>query len=306
MTQVATTTDYEVIDSSHIQLIHKAEVDIQISTAKAFPRSMDLFMKDAMSMVSISPDVAEQMTYRLPRGGKAIEGPSVRLSEIVLVCYGNISAGARIVSNDGKKITAEGVCIDAQRNVRIVKEVQVRITDKNGVTYNDDMQIVTGNAACSKAMRNAIFAVVPKALVNPIQEHAKKVARGDEKTLPQRRDAAIQWYKSNGATDALVCAALGIRNLKDITLDHLENLSGWKVAATEGDGGSLKDRLIQILKEAAGGEESTDWAGIADRLEAIATKIKPTDYQNGLAIIADKDEAAVPVLLKTIEAAEKA
>jgi hypothetical protein len=281
MSETTEIQNAEVVEDHHLMLVHKAEIDIQISTAKAFPRSLDQFIKDSKSMVSVSPEIAEKCVYRLKRGGNTIEGPSVRLAEIILACYGNITAGARIVANDGKAITAEGVCIDAQRNVRITKEVKVRITDKNGKQYNDDMQIVAGNAACSKAMRNAIFTVVPTVFVNAVMETAKSVARGDEKTLPERRKAAVDWYKRNGATEALLCAALDIKHVNDIMLDHMELLNGWKVAATEGEGGTLKDRLLQILKDAASDAEESelDPKALLAELETVAQEMAPSEYE---------------------------
>ena len=162
----------------------RAEVDIQVATAKRFPRSIKAFNRQAMEMATFNEDVAAGCIYALPRGGKPIEGPSVRLAEIVLAAWGNVRADARVIDVGAKEITAEGMCWDLEKNIAIRVQVKRRITDKNGSRYNDDMIVVTGNAACSIALRNAVFKVIPMAL-------ARHLPRGEagcdrERGNPQR------------------------------------------------------------------------------------------------------------------------
>jgi recombination protein RecT len=106
--------------------------------------------------------------------------------------------------------------------------------------------------------------------------------------------------------DAMACKTVLKQVLKDapmsIEMQRAVIMDGATVVESE-DGDMIPSYEHPISDEVIVGP---DWAGISDRLEAIATKLKPTDYQNGLAIIGDKDEAALPVLMKTIEAAEKA
>ena len=48
-------------------------------------------------MATIDAEVAGSCFYKLSRGGKTIEGPSVRLAEIVASAWGNLKFGARII-----------------------------------------------------------------------------------------------------------------------------------------------------------------------------------------------------------------
>lgn len=223
-----------------LSLITKAEIDIQISTAKAFPRSNKMFLDKAMSMATLSEDIAASCAYALPRGGKALEGPSVRLAEIVCASYGNIRAGARVIANDGKTITAQGVCHDLESNYCVTVEVKRRITDKFGKTFNEDMQVVTGNAACAIAYRNAVFKVVPSALVGDVYEKAKEVAKGSAETLVVRRDKAIKYFKELGVSDKQICDALEIKKIEDIDLDKLSILTGMRTLIKNGES-TIKD-----------------------------------------------------------------
>ena len=76
-------TTLQVVTPDALSLITKAEIDVQISTAKAFPRSLTMFIQKATSMATLTEEIAASCSYALPRGGKNLEGPSVRLAEIV-------------------------------------------------------------------------------------------------------------------------------------------------------------------------------------------------------------------------------
>lgn len=219
-------TQVEVTQNNSLELIMKAEIDMQISTAKAFPRSIKTFLERAESIATVSEDVAQSCNYALPRSGKTLEGPSVRLAEIVCSTYGNIRSGSRIIFNDGKTITAQGICHDLETNNCVTIEVKRRITDKFGKTFNEDMQVVTGNAACAIALRNAVFKVVPFALVSEIYAKTKLVARGTAETLPARRDKAINYLKGLSVTEKQILDVLELKKIEDIDLDKLSVLRG--------------------------------------------------------------------------------
>lgn len=227
----------EVTNSNDVALTRfiKAEIDMQIATAKAFPRSLTQFKKRALSMATFNEEIAQSCSYALPRAGKTLEGPSVRLAEIVVSSFGNTRSGARVVDNDGRVITAQGVCHDLETNNVITFEVKRRITDKNGKTFSDDMQVVTGNAACAIAFRNAVFKVIPMALIHDVWEEVRRVAIGNAETLVKRRDKAVQYFTDLKITPAQICEVLNIKEIEDIDLDKLGVLSGMKAAIKNGE-----------------------------------------------------------------------
>ena len=153
-------------DAGTVALLNRSEIDMQISTAKKWPRSIKRFRDEALQMVTLNDQIAAECIYSLPRDGKVVEGPSARFGEIAASAWGNCRAGARVVSDQGDFVTAQGVFHDLERNVAITYEVQRRITGKNGRRYSADMIGVTGNAASSIALRSAIeLAALP---VTPI------------------------------------------------------------------------------------------------------------------------------------------
>ena len=218
-----------------LQAISKAELDVQITTAKQYPRSLKRFRDECLQMATLSEDIAEECIYALPRGHKTIEGPSVRLAEIVASAWGNCRAGARIVDEDDHFVTAQGMFYDLERNVGIQYDVRRRITDKRGHRFNADMIGVTGNAACAIALRNAIFKGVPKAFWSDIYEAAKTCAIGGSETLANRRSKMLGYFQKLGATPEMVFARLGVQGEEDITLEQLLTLKGFANAIKEGE-----------------------------------------------------------------------
>ena len=87
MSKELANAELQTVTPDALSLITKAEIDMQISTAKAFPRSLKNFMDKATSMVTLSEEIAESCIYSLPRGGKNREGVSVRLAEIVSATF---------------------------------------------------------------------------------------------------------------------------------------------------------------------------------------------------------------------------
>lgn len=223
------------VEAGTVALLNKSEIDTQIATAHKYPRSIKRFRDETLQMVTLSENVAESCIYALPRGDKTIEGPSARFAEIIASSWGNCRAGARVVSDNGEFITAQGVFHDLERNVAITYEVQRRIVDSNGKRYKADMIGVTGNAASSIALRNAILKGIPKAFWDDMYNAARRTVMGDVKTLANRRADAIKAFMAFGVNQDQILAKLEIQGIEDISLDHLVILRGLLTAIREGD-----------------------------------------------------------------------
>lgn len=224
------------------------EIDTQVATAKQYPRNLEQCLKNAMFLATSSQEIAESCLYVLPRGQKKIEGPSVRLAEIVASQFQNLRTGYRIIENDGKTITAQGVCHDLENNYMHTANVSRRITYKNGKTFDQDMQVVTGNAAGAIAFRNALFKVIPAALISPIYEKAKEIAKGDNSTLVSRTKSAVAWFYTKGIKAEKICEFLSIISVEEIDLDMLQTLSGMKSAVVN-DKADIKELFGMTKKE---------------------------------------------------------
>ena len=227
--------DIVTAESGTVALLNKSEIDMQVATAHKYPRSIKRFRDEALAMVTLNENIAQECIYSLPRDGKTIEGPSARFAEVVASAWGNSRAGARVVNDHGDFVTAQGVFHDLERNVAITYEVQRRIVSKNGIRFSTDMIGVTANAACSVALRNAILKGVPKAFWSDLYESARQTAIGNNHTLANRRARALAVLQKHGVTPAQVFAFLNIGGEEDITLEHLGTLFGITTALKEGE-----------------------------------------------------------------------
>lgn len=173
----------EIKQAEMLAGITRSEIDIQIATAKQYPRDLNTVLNKIATYATMDRETAEDCFYVLRRkdangNDNTIEGLSIRMAEIIAGAWGNLRVQTRIIGNDGRKITAQAVCHDLETNFAVCKTVDRRITTKTGKTYSDDMQVVTGNAAASIAFRNAVLAVIPKAVTKRVINEVKQVALG--------------------------------------------------------------------------------------------------------------------------------
>jgi hypothetical protein len=222
------------------------ELDVQISTAKKYPRNTEVALKEAAVMVTSSADIAASCNYSLPRkqNGKTIyiTGPSIRLAEIFCQCWGNLHAATRILpSTDNKTIVAEAVAWDLEKNIKIVTQARRSICYKNGGTYSQDMQTVTANAAASIALRNAIFRVIPKAYAEKLHKLAINFAidgqtgvKDPDKKLAHAVDKVVDYFLKGGYDESHILLFLKKGHRDEITREDIALLSGIKNRIDDG------------------------------------------------------------------------
>ena len=228
-------TDVERVDTKAVALLNRSEVEAQLDAAHRHPRAVKRFLSEALTLATLTREVAESCIYTLPRAGKAIAGPSVRLAEICASAYGNLHVGARVIDVEDKVIVSQGIAWDLEKNLRVTVEVRRRITDKKGRRFDDDMITVTGNAAASIALRNAIFRVVPRAYVDTIYAKVREAAVGNAMTLADRRAEVVSRLGKIGVPIERVFARLGKVAIEDVGLEDVETLIGLGTAIKAGD-----------------------------------------------------------------------
>lgn len=267
----------EIVGNDALTAISRAEIDMQISTAKKYPRNIMRVKSQMLTIATMDEETAEACFYTLPRGGKAIQGPSVRMAEIALSAYGNVKAGTRILSVDtgtNPHAVVQAVVHDLETNVAYSVEKRRRIVGKkkNGGTPDEDDINLAVNAGSAIAFRDAVFKVVPGALVKAVFEAAKKVAVGDLKSLSATRAKIVDRLQKYGATQERILAKLGLQKIEEINLEHVEILMGL--------GTALKDGAVTLEEAfpAAAPEGSTTTTGTATTFRK-AKPVTPTSTQ---------------------------
>jgi hypothetical protein len=261
--ETSESTELEVLPPSALEAAERASIDIQIATAHRFPRSMEVFKKNAIGMATIDEETAVSCIYRRPVGMKDgvqqfAEGMSVRMAEIVGASYGNLRVAAQIVEQTPRFIRARGMAHDLETNFAASSEVIESTVDKRGNPFSERMRVVVAKAALAKARRDATFQVVPRALAKPVEAQVRKVLMGDSKTIEQRRAAVLEWIGKLGIDAKRVWNALGIAGPGDLSVSALETLTGLRTA--------IKDNEVTI-DEAFPAAEAPKTSGLADLVD---------------------------------------
>jgi hypothetical protein len=253
----------QISSAEQLSALNRAEVDVQIATAKQYPRNLHQVLNTIETYATMDTETAEDCFYALRRGtgngeNAVIEGVSVRMAEIIAGAWGNMRIQTRIIGNDGKTITAQGICHDLETNLAVSVEVKRRITGRDGRTYSEDMQVVTGNAASAIAFRNAVLKVVPKAVTKKVLNNVKQVALGKSIDLETSRQNIIAYYTKLGVTKDMLLSYLVVKSVEEIDKEKVYELRSLANAIKEGTTTvkeSFAAHTTEAKKEAADAEK---------------------------------------------------
>lgn len=298
MTETATpeVMDMEVYEPKGMASIDRAEIDIQIATAKRYPRTVSKCLNDAEDMITCDKATADSAFYELPafKGSKeVIVGPSIRAAEIVAACWGNLEYGSRPLEVDRVEgvVRAQGYCIDREKNIRFTTVKSRRIKDKYGKLYKDDLINKTMLAAQAIAERDAICKVVPRTYVNQLYQKAMKVADGDV-SLEDRIKSALEQFKKLGVDEKSVLTYLEVADKRDITGEQVRHLRGIFTALKEGSAtvdeifGDADKKTAPDIKK-PGDEAASEEPKSESKIEQLLSQV-----EERIAAIGDMDIAS--------------
>jgi hypothetical protein len=298
-------TPLEVLAPSAIMAMEKAQIDMQIATAHQYPRSLELFKKRALAMATLDPETAESCVYVRPVGKekdekgvwreKFAEGPSIRLAEIVAVSYGNIRAASKVVEQTERYVKCTGMAHDLESNAAMSADVIESTVTREGKPYSERQRALIAKVCSAKAIRDAIFKVVPRALCKPILQAAKKVASGLDRPLDERRKKAQAWVGTLKVKEERVFAVLGVAGWSDVTDEHLLILTGLKTAMADGDE-TIDSSFPPLEKTAQEGDKGkpapTGLQQAQGKVSQTTAKEEDNVPMDGKTPLADKPKAA--------------
>jgi len=220
----------------------RASIDIQVATAKKFPRNLTRVRSNSIAIACMSKETAESCRYAKPVGGKSVVGASVHLARIICQQYGNIRVQQRIKQISERTIVAEAVAFDMETNYAVCVEARRSIIGKNGQRYSESVIETNAMAILAIAERNAILKVIPKAIIDSVYSEAFTFANGDlsdEAKLVVARDKAFEYFKNEyGATEKEVYECLGLKTKDAVKAEHIADLRGYIQA--------LKDKELTV------------------------------------------------------------
>ena len=280
--------NYEMlpVEAQDVQIVkvdaeERANVDSQVATAKQYPRSIKRSIDNSIVIATMDAETAQSCGYALPRGGKPITGPSVHLAKIIVSNWGNMRTESKVVQITDKQIISRGTAWDLETNVASAFEVRRNIVDSKGKRFSDDMITVTGNAANSIAYRNAVFSVIPRAMVDKVYKAAQKYITGDlsdEEKLIKRRTDAINYFNDEyGITEAEVIKLCGKHTVQQIKANEIALLLGMVQSLKDGD--TTVDELMNPIRESKEARNSK-LADIAAKAAGVKEQPQPEQPAN--------------------------
>lgn len=253
-------------------------IDRRISTARQFPRSVARFKREAEALLCEDIETAKSAEYAKPVGGGYVRGPSVRLAEIALLCWGNVEVEMSEPTVTDKSVSVKASAYDLERNTRQEAIVTTSILNKHGQRYPQHMIETTAMATAAKARRNAIQLVIPRAYINDLLRVAKAVAEKHSPSLEDTRAKLVETFARNWKiTPEQICEALNIQGIDDIRQDELDMLRGIFTSIKD-EGASPSD----FFKVAATSKAQQVKAKLENRKPKEEAKEKPAESSGAL------------------------
>lgn len=242
----------QVVQFPQGEIVRDSQYESQVDIAKRYPRDLTRAIQNSIAIVTMDEETAQTCNYTLPRGGKKLSGESVHLARIIVQQYGNIRVESRVVNSDATQVHAEAVCFDLETNIAVKSTTSKSIVGKYG-RYKEDMIVTTGKAAAAIAYRNAVFSVIPKAVVSKVYKAAIQVITGDisnETKLIQARKKALAYFKDEYTVEEKeILTALGLNTINQIKSEQIVVLRG--MIQSLKDGGFTVDEMFSRIDEKA-------------------------------------------------------
>lgn len=221
------------------------EVKGQIFMAKQFPRNV--FQSEQRILDACKrPALAQTAVYRYPRGGQSVEGPSIRLAEVLAQNWGNLAFGIKELEQRPGESVAMAYAWDLETNVREEKVFTVPHTRKaRGKIQKledprDIYELVANNGA--RRLRACILGIIPGDIVEKAVEECNRTLTGNNKEpLKDRIAVALNAFKDK----------------YKVTQEQIEKRMGYNVSAfTERDYADLI-KIFTSIKD--GMSKVEDW-----------------------------------------------
>lgn len=208
----------------------RAEVEARFKVALARPRDLD-DVRVRILKECRRPGFAEVARYSIPRGGKRIEGPSIRLAEVCARHMGNLAIASPVIYEDDEKRIVRCAVTDLESNatftadLSIAKVVERKNADPSAVLgarknsfgemvylvrATDDEMLQKHNALVSKAIRTLIFRLVPGDIVDEAENIAIETLRARDKTDPDAaRKKLVDAFAALGVMPGMLKELIG-------------------------------------------------------------------------------------------------
>lgn len=279
-----------IIETAAAGVAAQMEASIRARYALAIrqPRDIDV-VRGKILKACARPTFAKSARYSLPRGGKKIEGPSIRFAEEVARSLGNVSIESMVVHDDAERRIIRVTVVDVEANLPLSSDVVVekfvernqlrqgqealssRMNSAGRVVYRipaDEGELVVKQAALtSKALRNLVLRILPADVLEEAMDVCIATMRNEDAKDPEEaRKKLLDAFASVGVKPADLKAYVGA-DLEQIDSATRQELRDLFTALKEGH-----TSWPEIMEGKATGEKTADASAPAKTLDELAKK----------------------------------
>src|SRR5262245_1670807 len=164
------------------------------------------------------PGLAAEATYAYTRGGSKIEGPSIRMAEVLARAWGNLSYGVVELDQRDGESELMSYCWDLETNVRAEMVFRVphsRDAKENGKPVQKALEssrdVYENNANMgSRRLRACILRIIPGDVVDDALTACDKTLReGSDEPLADRARKMVAAFAELGISGAMIETKIG-------------------------------------------------------------------------------------------------
>lgn len=189
------------------------EVMAAMAHAKKYPRDEAAAYARIMQACK-RPGLAENATYAYTRGGSKIEGPSIRLAEVLAQAWGNINYGIIEATRTHEESELIAYAWDMETNTRrdiVFRVPHSRDTKQGKKALVDDRDVYENNANMgARRVRACILGVIPGDIVDDaLGECTKTLTSGNTEPLADQVRKCVSAFAEVGVAAGMIERKVG-------------------------------------------------------------------------------------------------
>lgn len=180
--------------------------------ARKFPRSKRESV-DRITLECCQKAVAEEAFFSFTRGKELIEGPSIRMAEVLARNWGNMDYGVEEVERTATESVLRAYAIDLETNTmssKVFKVPHKRDTRQGKKALTSDRDVyehIANNGA--RRMRACILALIPKEVVELAAHQVNTTLAADMGTPEEEIRRIVEAFDSLGVSADRIADKLG-------------------------------------------------------------------------------------------------
>lgn len=287
-----------------------SEIQAMVFMAKQFPRNQ-IQAADRILNACTRQTLADSAVYSYPRGGQNVEGPSIRLAEVLAQNWGNLDFGVRELSQENGVSTVEAYAWDLETNVRQAKVFQVahkRMAKGGTKTLTDprDIYEMVANQG-SRRLRACILSIIPGDIVEAALAQCSVTQAASVGATPEEIKETIRKL-----TATMEKFGITAENIQDRYQCRLEAIRPAQIVELRKIYTSLKDGMskpsdwfaIQEVKKSDAQDLNAMVGGAAaieEKPEATTEATKPTPTEEQFAALVEAVSTGVKDVAEVLE-----